>query len=75
VVVEYQRTGYFSLEGRGYPQLYDMQAAEAEQYSVADRHPSILAEMQGRMARVRQTFAAFQSKEIPEPWRSMRGAK
>lgn len=74
VVAEYQRNRYFSLEGRGYPQLYDMQAAEPEQYSMAARHPDVLADMHKRMERARQTFAPFQSKEIPEPWRSTRGA-
>lgn len=72
VVNEYQRSSYFRLEDRGYPQLYDMQAVEAEEYSMAARHPDVLMDMQQRMDRARAIFAPLKAKEIPEPWRSIR---
>jgi len=72
VASDYYRYGIISLEGRGYPQLYDMSADEPENYSVATRHPDVLAELQARLASARQTFAPFKSKELPEFWRSFK---
>jgi uncharacterized sulfatase len=72
VVNEYQRSSYVRLDDKGYPQLYDMESVEPEQYSVAARQPEVLKEMQERLARAERTFAPYRSKEIPEPWRSIR---
>jgi arylsulfatase A-like enzyme len=72
VVNEYQRGSFFRVEDRGYPQLYDMQAMEPEQYSMAAREPGVLKDMKERLQRASQTFAPYRSKEIPEPWRSIR---
>lgn len=71
VVSEYQRSSSVRLEGRGYPQLYDMQAVEAEHYSMAARYPDILKEMQQRMEHARTAFDPLKAKEIPEPRRSL----
>jgi arylsulfatase A len=69
---EYQRSILFPYQGRGYPQLYDMQSVEPEQYSLAGRHPDVLADMHQRWQRATAEFAPLRSKEVPEPWRSMR---
>lgn len=42
-----------------YPQLYDLNADPAENYSVADRHPDVLADMRRRLAAARTRFAPF----------------
>lgn len=46
------------LEGRGYPQLYDMHDRR-EQYSVASLHPEIVKAMQARLAAAAKEFAPF----------------
>jgi len=53
------------LEGRGYPQLYDMQTDEPENYSVAARYPDVLADMQRRLQQAEQRFAPLKSKPTP----------
>ncbi|WP_375287080.1 sulfatase [Sphingomonas sp.] len=45
-----------TLEKRGWPQLYDMQADRSESYSVASLHPDVLAAMQARLQRARAEF-------------------
>jgi len=72
VASDYYRYGAINLEGRGYPQLYDMSADEPENYSVATRHPDVLADLQGRLESARQTFAPLESKELPEFWRTFK---
>jgi hypothetical protein len=49
-----------------------MQSVEPEEYSLAARHPDVLADMHQRWQRATAEFASLRSKEIPEPWRSMR---
>ena len=56
-----------NLEGRGYPQLYDMQTDEPENYSVAARYPDVLEDMQRRFRQAEQTFAPFKSKPTQVP--------
>jgi arylsulfatase A-like enzyme len=58
----YYRGAYVNLEGRGYPQLYDMQTDEPENYSVAARYPDVLEDMQRRLRQAEQAFAPFKSK-------------
>jgi uncharacterized sulfatase len=74
VASDYYRGTYLSLENRGYPQLYDMEADEAEDYSVATRYPDVLKDLRARFERAQQTFEPLKSKEIPEAWRSRRRA-
>jgi len=70
---DYYRGSFFNFENRGdYLQLYDMQAEEAENYSMAARYPEVLSDMRARLQRARQTFAPLKSKNIPEPARSSR---
>jgi arylsulfatase A-like enzyme len=75
VTNDYYRRSFTELSGRGYPQLYDMSADEAEDYSMAARFPEVLADMQARLERARQTFAPLKSRELPQPWRSTRQGK
>ena len=70
VAADYYRSGYVALAERGYPQLYDMQAPEPENYSVAARYPDKLADMQQRLERARDAFAPLKSKEIPAVFRN-----
>jgi arylsulfatase A len=72
VTNDYYRRSFTELGSRGYPQLYDMRADEPENYSMAARFPEELADMQARLERARQIFAPLKSKELPEPWRSIR---
>jgi arylsulfatase A len=52
----------FSIEGRGYPQLYDMTLDQAESYSVASLHPDVLKDFQARMAQVRTEFEPLRTQ-------------
>jgi arylsulfatase A len=72
VAADYYRSGYFDLASRGYPQLYDMQASNAEDYSVAAHFPDVLADMQRRYAQARDAFAPLKSNEIPAAIRELR---
>ncbi|MBT2186095.1 sulfatase family protein [Sphingobium nicotianae] len=75
-VAAYYRGMLFGLEGRGYPQLYDMRVDRSERYSVASRHPDILAAMQARMGRARATFDPMRQgpTTIFAPWLKGGGA-
>jgi uncharacterized sulfatase len=64
VASDYYRGRLFPTEEK-YPQLYDMSVDPAENYSVADRHPDVLANMQARLAAARERFAPFKSATIP----------
>lgn len=68
---DYYRGLDFRFENRGYDQLYDMQAAEPENYSVAARYPGVVADMQARLERARETFGPLKSKDVPEAWRAL----
>jgi len=65
---DYYRGRIFPTEEK-YPQLYDIVADPSESYSVADRHPDVLADMKARLAAARSRFAAFKSKELPKAFR------
>jgi arylsulfatase A-like enzyme len=69
VTNDYYRGSFFSFEspmGRQYPQLYDMDAEQAEDYSMAARYPDVLADMQARLQRARETFGPLKSKVLPD---------
>ncbi len=72
VAADYYRSGYVQLAERGYPQLYDMQSAEAESYSVAAHFPDVLADLQQRYERAKAAFASLKSSEIPAAIRALR---
>lgn len=57
---DFYMTSLILLEGRGYPQLYDM-ADPSEQYSVASLHPEILRAMKSRLARATAEFAPLRA--------------
>lgn len=52
-----------------YPQLYDVSRDIGESYSVADRQPQVLADMQRRMAEARKRFAPL---KLGDPYRNLR---
>lgn len=52
------------LEGRGYPQLYDMRD-RSEQYSVASLHPDLVRAMQARLAAADKEFAQYRRPGAP----------
>lgn len=54
----------FLVDGRGYPQLYDMSQA-GEEYSVASLHPEVVSAMQQRLSRADAHFAPLRTKEGP----------
>lgn len=67
VAVDYYRTHLIATDPK-YPQLYDVATDPSESYSLADRHPEVLAEMRSRLAAARDRFAPFK-KGVPEIFR------
>lgn len=59
------------LEGRGYPQLYDM-TRPGENYSVASLHPDVLKAMQARLERAAARFGPL--RKAPSPLDEQRKA-
>jgi arylsulfatase A len=55
----YYRGLTLPMESRGYPQLYDMKRDIAENYSVAQSHPDVTADMQMRLKRAKEAYAQF----------------
>lgn len=80
VAADYYRDFLFPLEGRGYPQLYDMRM-ETEDYSVASLHPEIARDLQQRLHSAQRRFAPLRTgpssvrnfpdtnPHVPEIWR------
>lgn len=64
VANDYYRGRLFPTDPK-YPQLYDLSADQSESYSVADRHPDVLADMRARLAAARDRYARFKSPAIP----------
>lgn len=62
VTADYYRGYLLDLPARGYPQLYDMRVDPAESYSVADRHPDIVADLTARIEAVRARFAPLRTQ-------------
>lgn len=60
VAADYFRGRLFPTDGK-YPQLYDIARDISESYSVADRHPQVVAEMQARLASARERYARFRT--------------
>jgi arylsulfatase A-like enzyme len=76
VSTDYYRGYNFEIEHMGYPQLYDMAAPTQENYSVAQRHPDVVRDMQRRLAAAQASFAPFRwgksqivdpAKLVPQP--------
>ena len=49
------------MEGRGWPQLYDMTSDISESYSAAERNPQAVAQMQALLADARKRFAPLRT--------------
>lgn len=56
----YYRNFLVPMEGRGYPQLYDMESGN-EDYSVASLHPQVAQEMEGRLLAARNRFGPLKT--------------
>jgi uncharacterized sulfatase len=54
----------------GYEDLFDMAADPAESYSVAARHPEVVAEMKARIARARQEFGPLK-RGMPDSFKAL----
>lgn len=61
VAQTYYRGGRTDFLERGYPQLYDMELEQGENYSVAELYPKILADMQARWQAAVTKFAPFKT--------------
>jgi arylsulfatase A len=80
VAVRTQRWKYIaSTQYRNYllplpadsPQLYDMKAGIAEDYSAASSHPAELADMRARMKSAQAIFRPMKAKEPPPAFRQL----
>ena len=58
----YFRGSAWNFGNRQYKQLYDTTSDISENYSVADRHPDVLIEMQTRLKQAQVRFIAFTPK-------------
>jgi uncharacterized sulfatase len=58
------------LDAMGYEDLFDMAADPAESYSVAARHPEVVAEMKARIARARQEFGPLK-RGMPDSFKAL----
>lgn len=63
---------FMLLDGRGYPQLYDM-AHKEEEYSVASLHPDIVRAFQARIKQAADRFSSLRSE--PGPLERQKAAK
>lgn len=59
------------MEGRGWPQLYDMRNDISESYSVADRNPEAVTEMQTLLAAARLRFEPLRTADPARIYRSL----
>lgn len=50
-----------------YPQLYDMSVDQSETYSVAERHPDVVTEMQKKLTDAREVFGPLKLGERGRP--------
>jgi arylsulfatase A len=64
----YFRGGRSDYVKYGAPQLYDMELGDGENYSVASRHPDILADMQARWAAAVERFKPLRTPRPKTPW-------
>jgi arylsulfatase A len=62
VAADYYRNYLLDLPSRGYPQLYDMERDPGESYSVADRHPEVVADLTARMNAARAALAPLRTQ-------------
>jgi arylsulfatase A-like enzyme len=72
VASTYYRGNLVSIAGRktgltDSPQLYDMARDNSENYSAAARNPTVVADLQARLARARETFDSFRTQRSQAP--------
>lgn len=62
VVADRTKSSALDMESRGYPQLYDMANDTAENYSLASRHPEVLARMRDYVTQAKAEFEPLRTK-------------
>ncbi len=67
LVSAYYQTYYAPLDKSGYRLLFDTSADPGERYSVADRHPDVVARLQARIDAARAEFGAI-SQQKTDPF-------
>jgi len=72
----YYRGYLASIDGRHpglteSPQLYDMRAATAEDYSAASLYPDAVADMQDRLRKAKAVFGPMKAKEMPPVFKQL----
>jgi arylsulfatase A len=63
--------GYLMPLAPNSPQLYDMKASIAEEYSAASQHPDALKDMQDRMKAAQAIFRPMKAKEPPKVFKDL----
>ena len=53
-------------------ELYDMETDPAESYSLAARHPDVVADMHARLSQAQAQYAALKHKDIPPVFKGLR---
>jgi arylsulfatase A-like enzyme len=61
VTADYYRNYLLDLPSRGYPQLYDMVNDPSESFSVAERHPEVVADLTARIEAARARLAPLRT--------------
>jgi arylsulfatase A len=66
VTSSYFRGRYESFRVRGYKELFDMESDPEENYSVAERHPDVVADMERRVQKANELFGPMKKhKRVP----------
>ncbi len=55
----------------GYEELYDERGGRAENYSVAENHPDVVARMKARLAAAKTEFAPYRHADIPPAFKAL----
>jgi arylsulfatase A len=55
----------------GYQELYDERGSRAENYSVAENHPDVVAQMKGRLDAAKKEFARYKHADIPQAFKTL----
>jgi arylsulfatase A-like enzyme len=58
----------------GYEELYSLRDDPSENYSVAETHPQVAADMKARLAAAKAEFAPFKHADVPAVFKAMQGA-
>ena len=62
VTADFYRNLLLDLPSRGYPQLYDLSRDPSESYSLADRHPDVVADLTARIDAANRRLAGYRTQ-------------